>query len=178
MTIMKPTISSDEMEVATRTVEDPVPKMPKVIRDEVTPEDEREREQAFDASFRWGGRVLKPFSSSRKSLFLQQRVAMGAPDLGKCLADIDGFLADAARILFLCSHDPDEEIENERDGWGVLRADSFRLQMVMDLWTDKHIPAGKEAEAVQLAYRIYASTLVNRAESAPSDNRHGDDLGN
>jgi len=134
------------------------------------PAEEREREAAFDASFRWAGRELLPFSSSRKSLFLQHRLAMGAPDLAACLRDLDGFLADALRLLYLCAHGPEV--------WQPLRSDALRLQLAIDDWADAHVPSHAAHEAVMVAFRIYAASSRNQHETAPSATTHRDDLGN
>lgn len=174
---MHPTITPDTPELATDHISAP-PIAPRIIEDATTPAEEKEREQAFDFAPTWKGRALLPFTSSRKSLFLQHRVAMGAPDLGDCLRDLDAFLADAARIIFLCSYHPTDPIPGHEVGWGILRTDRHLLQTAIDAWTDEHIPAGTEAEATLLGYRIYASSLTNRHTVAPSANRHGDDLGN
>ena len=141
--------------------------------------DEREREAAFDAVFRWRGRELLPFSSSRKSLFLQLRLAMGAPDLTACLRDLDAFLGDAARILFLCSHAPEDRLAGgQAPGWGQLRANPAALQAEIDRWTDENIPGGSESEAVVTGYRIYAAAGRNRHEPAPGPRLSADELGN
>jgi hypothetical protein len=151
--------------------EEPVGMPVVAFRDEADdPAEEREREQAFDAVFQWKGRDLLPFSSSRKSLFLQQRLAMGAPDLGACLRDLDAFFGDALRILFLCGNPPEV--------WQPLRTDALRMQLAIDDWADANVGPGEAAEAVLVAFRIYAAANRNQHEAAPAGTPHRDDVGN
>jgi hypothetical protein len=174
------------------TIESVVPQggIPAVLITEDPAADEREREAAFDAVFRWRGVPLLPFSSSRKSLWLQLRVAMGAPRLNACLADHHAFIPDAARILFLCSHEPDApprppakrgepEHQAQREGWATLRSEPAALQEEIDRWQDAHI-AGiqEEIAAVDVAMNLYAAAYVNRHEPAPAAATGADLVGN
>ena len=133
--------------------------------------DEKERQQAFDSAFAWHGRELLPFSSSRYGLFAQHRLAVGAPDLQKCLDDLDAFFPDACRLLWLCSHPP--------EAWSRLRCEPELLQQEIDRWSDENIACHESGAAVLLAFRVYAASRVNEHETAPSSGKgHGDDLGN
>lgn len=132
--------------------------------------DERERQRAFDSEFQWHGKKLLPWSSSRDSLFSQQRVAMGAPSLSACLEDTDAFVADAHRILWLCTHKPED--------WSILRVSPAALQAAIDTWADEHIPIREAYLASTLALEIYFSSRRNQHETAPQREGHGDDLGN
>jgi hypothetical protein len=142
-----------------------------VFRDEGAEEleEERERERAFAMVHEWKGRPLRAFSISRKSCWLQQRLAMGAPDLRACLADLDGFLADAGRILWLCSVGPEE--------FAVARQDPVRMQTAVDGWMDEHIDPGEQAEATLVAFRVYSAAVANRHIPAPVRRRSGDEPG-
>lgn len=176
----KPTDSTDES----------VPSVPSVTITEDPPAEEREREAAFDAVFRWRGVPLLPFSSSRKSLWLQLRVAMGAPRLASCLADHHAFIADAARILFLCSHEPhtpprppakrgDPEARGQREGWATLRDEPATLQSEIDRWQDTNITGmDEEIAAVDVAMNLYAAAYANRHEPAPTAPTGSDLVGN
>jgi hypothetical protein len=164
-------------ELAESQLPSPPPK-PKFTEDPADPAAERTREAAFDATHTWAGKELLPFSSSRKSLFLQHRLAMGAPDLFRCMKDLDAFLADASRILFLCSYHPTAPITPDGDTWSRLRSDPYALQAVIDDWADAHIPAGSEAAATMTGYQIYSSSLANRHEPAPAPRASSDELGN
>lgn len=157
-----------------------VPPPPPKFIDDAAPDaaEEARREAAFDASHTWRGRTLLPFSSSRKSLFLQHRVAMGAPDLSQCMKDLDGFLADAIRIIFLCSYTPEAPIHANGEGWSRLRCQPHLLQAAMDEWADRHLLPGTEHTAVMLGYQIYAASLANRHEPAPPPRGASDELGN
>ena len=139
-----------------------------VTSDDTT--DERERQQAFDAEFEWHGKTLLPWSSSRDSLFSQQRLAMAAPSLAACLEDTDAFVADAHRILWLCSHTPQD--------WSVLRVSPAALQNAIDAWADEHVPIREAYLASSKALEIYLASRRNQHESAPQREGHGEDLGN
>ena len=175
-----PTIHRDRTEPAITTAAAPAPPRPTnadlLARD---PAAEAEREAAFDDAFEFQGRTLLPFSSSRKSLWLQHRVAMGAPNLDATLKDLDAFYADALRILFLCSFQPDQPVNDRTPSWTRLRADAWALQAAIDAWGESLHLEGTEHEATVLAYRIYASSLVNRHTVAPAaPGASSDDLGN
>ncbi len=134
------------------------------------PRDLSEREAAFDAAFQWAGKELHGFTSSRSNLFAQHRLAIGAPSLGACLDDVEAFEADAARILWLCSHTPAD--------WSQLRVAPPALQCAIDNWADKAIPPHKGLEASVLAMKIWNASRRNDHETAPSGKEHGDDSGN
>ena len=163
-----PLIHHDEPELATQHL--PAGPKPAAI-DAEDPAHERERQAAFDAEYAWRGVKLHGFTSSREALFSQHRLAMGAPSLQACLDDLDAFLADAARILWLCHHTPDD--------WGVIRSSPVELQKHIDLWADDHIARAERYDAVSLAFRIYIDSRANEHTVAPSNSKgHGDDLGN
>jgi len=162
-----PRIHSDTAEIAQQKLP-PAPKL--VVLDEEDPAHEKERQQAFDAEFSWRGRRLHGFTSSREALFSKQRLSSGAPSLQACLDDLDAFFGDAARILWLCSHTPDD--------WAILRSSPSELQKVIDQWTDENIPQREAIAAVRTAYQIYAASRANEHSTVPASNSHGDDLGN
>jgi hypothetical protein len=153
-----------------------IPRMPADEAEDT--EAERKREAAFDGVFRWDGRVLHGFSSSRKNLLHQHRVAMGAPSIFQCMRDVMGFVPDAARILFLCWHAPDEPCAGkDSEGWETLRSDPKALEKAVEAWQDEHIHPMRDLEAVQVAMDIYSAAAVNRHEAAPVA-RGGGDRGN
>ena len=163
-----PRIHHDEPELAHQKLP-PAPR-PAAI-DAEDPAHERERQAAFDAEYQWRGKKLHGFTSSREALFSQHRLSMGAPSLQACLDDLDAFFADAARILWLCSHTPDD--------WSLIRSAPAELQKQIDLWGDDHISRGERYDAVSLAFRIYADARANEHAVAPTSGKgHGDDLGN
>ena len=59
------------------------------------------RQDAFDSSdaYTWQGQALHPYSISRESLFFRLRAHERAPSLYASLADPQGFLEDALRIV-------------------------------------------------------------------------------
>lgn len=135
------------------------------------PAAEAARQAAFDSAFAWHGTELHPYSSSRDALFHQLRTSMGAPDFQRTLDDLDAFFGDACRILWLCSHLPED--------WSILRCSPAALQCAIDAWADEHIPNPEAPSASLLALRIYTASLKNQHQSAPLDRKpHGDDLGN
>ncbi len=164
----EPRIHLDEAESADRPVTG-LPQAPK--RETVNPGDEKAREAAFDADYFWDGVPLKAFSSSREALWGQIRAMAGAPSLGFALVDLESFFADAMRILFLCSHEPEE--------FRHLRADPAAFQEAIDKWADENIPRKEKIQAVELALAIYNDSAVNQHEPAPPETTgHSDDLGN
>jgi hypothetical protein len=163
-----PSVYLDPAETADRKV-DSLPIAPK--REVPNDADEKARQAAFDAEYIWHGKALLPFSSSREALWLQLRAMAGAPSLGFALAEVDSFLADAQRILFLCSHEP-EEIR-------MLRADPLSFQEAIDKWADENISRLEKTEATTLALRIYNQSYENQHEPAPPETSgHSDDSGN
>ena len=98
--------------------------------------------------FIFRGVQLHPFNSSREALFSQFRLTVGAPPLQVCLDSVDGFLADAYRLLWFCSHTPAD--------WADLRCKPVMLQAVIDQWADE--PGGDSVVATFLAYQIYAAS--------------------
>lgn len=141
---------------------------------------EKERQAAFDAVFRWKGRVLHGFTSARRNLFYQLRTALGAPKLSMAMADGHAFVADAVRIIFLCWHRPDEVPEQPGvfEGWETLRSDPAALQRVIDAWCDVHVPAADEMAASGLAMDIWLASQANRHEAAPGPRVGSDLVGN
>ena len=158
----------DAPETADRKVTD-LPKAPP--REMQNDADEKARQAAFDAEYFWHGKALLPFSSSREALWLQLRAMAGAPSLAFALVEVDSFLADAQRILFLCSHEP-EEIR-------MLRADPLSFQEAIDQWADTNITRLEKTEATKIALLIYNQSYENQHEPAPPETTgHSDDLGN
>ena len=128
-----------------------------------------DRDAAFDAEHEWNGVALFPFSIDRESLFAQQRLAMGAPPIMTVVNDFDGFLADAMRILFVCSH--------KAEDFRPLRRDALVFQEAIEDWANRNIPRAKRGEAIVLAMNIYADSVATAHEPVPSGNKT-DDLGN
>jgi hypothetical protein len=146
------------------------PKAPHTSQHEDSDVEQSARQAAFDSEFDWHGKRLNPFSSSREALFAQLRLSMGAPELQRCLDDIDGFFADAARMLWICSHTSDD--------WGVLRCSPSDLQATIDKWCDENIAPYETSAATLIAYKIYAASRRNQHETAPSTRKEGADSGN
>jgi hypothetical protein len=165
-----PVVYDDQPEEQTRSA--PTRKAPPgPVNDLDDPKDERERLAAFDGEFSWKGTRLIALPISRKATFLQHRVAMGAPPLERVLADVDAFLLDALRIIYLCAVDPAE--------WIIDRGNAQALQTRMDAWADKHVLPGEEVSATLLGFQLYSASHRNRHDTAPSTSApHGDDLGN
>lgn len=145
---------------------------PIVMDDEKFEEEQEEREQAYSNEPEWKGKLLQPFSYSRKSLFYSQRLSMGAPHLLDVMGDSMAFLADAMRILYLCSHDPIQ--------YRHLRSKPGLMQDAIDAWADEQIHDDDEAlEAVGISLQLYNASEANRPESVPSGGPGRDEeLGN
>lgn len=123
---------------------------------------EKEREAAFGAEPTWRGKVLEPFSISRESLFHQQRLGAGAPDFDQVLQaqGNDAFLADAVRILYLCSHTPED--------WRAVRSSPMTMQEAIDEWAEEHVTVAERAEAVRVGIQIF-NLAWKQAPEAVSD---------
>lgn len=124
--------------------------------------DQRElvREEAFQVpSVRWNDEPLLPFTMARKAFFLSWRTAMGSPSLALVFAgDADAFLADALRLIFLCSMKP-EKLEG-------LRYDLRAMQAACDAWADEVVPVSDGAtqlEIVTAGLRLWNGTTVTQA---------------
>ncbi len=121
---------------------------------------ERQRQTAFDSAPHWQGRALEPFSVSRETLFLQLRVAAGAPPLFAAMADAEAWYADAVRIAWLCSHRP--------EAWQELRARPLELQAAIDAWADAAIDSRRDkVDLVLLTLRLWNESQINAHEPSP-----------
>lgn len=127
---------------------------PVVIDDDEPDPEEVEREEAFGSEPVWNGVLLYPFSITRESIFYSLRAKMGAPSLSSVNEDPENFLADAMRILWLCSHDK-EEIR-------PLRMNALVMQEAIEEWAEKTIPYERQLEASLLAMRIFNHSVINR----------------
>ena len=139
---------------------------PAIIIDEDPSAEAEERELAYDAQPEWDGVALLAWSFDRESVFYSQRRSMGAPPLDDVNDDISSFLADAARILWLCSHGRSEIT--------ALRSKPAVMQDVIDDWAEFAIPRGSRMEATRLALRIFNHGGINKPipveDGTPSGN--------
>jgi len=139
---------------------------PTILQDDAPDIDEQEREDAFASNPTWDGRELEPFSFARESVFYSLRRSMGSPTLAEINKDFTAFLADAARILWLCSVSK-EEIT-------ALRSSPSVMQDVIDDWADAAIPPGTRESAAELALLIHNRSTVNHPspvdDGSPSGN--------
>lgn len=122
-------------------------------------QEEESHQAAFDASYQWRGKELHPWSIGRESLFYQFRNAVGASDMDAALVDIDAFLADALRILWLCSHLPSD--------FRRLRPHPTLMQEAVEEWAEKNVTKGQHSAATSLALQIFNDAGANIA--TPSD---------
>jgi hypothetical protein len=125
------------------------------------------REESFTSEDpTWQGKPLHPYSSGRESLFIQLRAAAGAPPLSQAVATTDDFFPDAIRVLYLCSHTPEEWREHRRDT-------SAWLEHV-EAWADGAIPLSQKADAAATAMNILSRAYSG--EHVPVS-RHGKTAG-
>jgi hypothetical protein len=153
----------------------------KVIRDEVPAEKaaaaEQERQEAFEAEYLWDvwderrnefvPTALHPYTSGREALFYRLRLADGALSLSKTLSDVPSFLGDAIKILYLCSHTPEQ--------WRALRTNTTQFLEEIDAWGDVNVPRAKQVKATLLALNIFNHAGATQAVPEPAE---GGDSGN
>lgn len=130
--------------------------------------EQADRDRAFDADYEWNGKALLPLSIDRESLFLQLRTAVGAGDIVAACRDFDGFLADACRILFICSHTPDE--------LRPLRRDPVMFQECVEAWAVVNVKREQRSRAIAQAINMYADTKATEHEPVPTGEK--DEMGN
>ena len=127
--------------------------------DEITAE-EAARTAAFDADPEWNGHPLHPFSSGRESIFSQLRLSVGAPPLEAVFEDVDAFFADAIRILYLCSHAPED--------WRHLRRRPAEWQEAIEAWGVEAVPTHRKQEALRVGMNILTTAYRNQHVPAPA----------
>jgi hypothetical protein len=148
--ILPPDVGSADLPAASLITKD---------TDDAPVQDDETHQKAFDGIHRWQGTELLAYSFGRESLFYQLRAAVGAPDIDTVLIDQDAFLADAARILWLCSHSP--------AAFRHLRGTPALMQEAVEAWADIHIPRGTRQLASLTAMQVFEEGAVNIA--IPSD---------
>ncbi len=120
------------------------------------------RRDAENAVYKWRGKVLPyPFSIARETLFYSLRVAAGAPSFQSLMTQQMAFLGDALRILFLCSHAP-EQFEH-------LRSDPMQFIHAIEKWGDTNVTRDENVELVTLAWKIFNDSNVTAAQPVPRD---------
>jgi len=157
----------------------PIPKRGRKVHHDAVPTKDleaaqQERDTAFDAEHTWPiwnaalntwePVVLNGYSSGREALFYKLRAADGSLPLSRTLEQLTTFLSDAIRILWLCSHEPQD--------WRALRSDLTLFLEAIEAWGDVNVPRSKHVEAVNLALQIYNEAGINQAVPEPSDKEH------
>ena len=156
-------------------VEQDVPAAPVVVEDAaVDREEEKVREAAYRSVPEWKGEALEPLSVSREAAWLELRCAMGAPRLALSIVDgsyADGggevmtgkgaWIADALRLLCICSMSGEEVTRARQDAVG--------FQMMVDAWGDANVKQVETVEAELVAYEVYNAARENRVEAQPDD---------
>ena len=95
----------------------------------------------------WETYALEEYTGAREGLFHRLCEAdVPLPPL-KELQNLDAFFPAAVKLLYLCSHKPEEF----RD----LRGDTGRFLEAIDAWGNVNVPREKRGEAVTLALRIH-----------------------
>jgi len=137
----------------------PAPPRPGTIAQE-DPHAEADREDAFSHDPVWNGQPLHGLSIERYTVFVSQRLSMGAPSLYLALQDGNAFYPDALRILWLCSVPP-ETIT-------ALRKDPDAMQAAIDQWAAEHAPIPTAGKAIVTAIEIFNASQLNRADPRQS----------
>lgn len=120
-------------------------------------EEEKAREEAFQAEPEWNGQPLE-WTISKESLFYSLRQSVGAPEITTVIADIDAFLADAIRIIYLSLHSPAD--------WRAHRPNMITWQEHIDQWADKNIAQNQRVELIVTAWKLLDLAGANRHEPA------------
>jgi hypothetical protein len=121
---------------------------------------ETTRRAAFHHRPEWKGRPLNGLSISMLCLFHELRESVGAPRLARTLEG-GTFLADAMRILWICSADEDTL---EAAAGNLPRAAAAVRQ-----WTEANVTIRDQIAAVETALSIWNSAHENEAEPQPGE---------
>lgn len=119
---------------------------------------EKEREQAFDATFEWKGQPLGPFTSGRRREWIRLRSLDGADN---------SLLDDAVKIVWLCLTPTDELIAKRRNP-EAMSAEIWQ-------WADDNVGHDENEAILDLADKILIASQSTRAVPIPSN---GGDSGN
>jgi len=129
---------------------------------------EPDRGVAFEAGYPgdFRGRKLEGWDVVRESHFLIMRAQAGAPAMSSLLDQPGAFLADALRVLFLCSV-----------GHGEMRrlARSGGLQEACDEWSAAAVPARETGAAIEAGLEIY--NLAHSCDTVPIGRDDGEEVG-
>jgi len=122
-----------------------------------------QRTESFHQVHHWNGKPLIPFSVGRESLWLRLRLVDDSPSIAKCKAQPAGFVCDAFKILFLCSH-TDAQL-------AILRANNAAFLMSIDQWAEENITRDQLAEAEKVALAIVNDGEINKVDILPSERK-------
>ena len=164
-----PTVPSADgvrMDVSREKLEVQTP--PRVVMREEIPQAvvdaEKARDDAYHAVHSWRGVVLKPFSRGREDLWKRLCAAdLPLPPNFSIRENLPAWTGHATKLLYLCSHDPED--------FAHLRADTPAFLEAVDEWGDETISREDEIEAVILALKIHNDAHVTMAIPRPSDRK-------
>jgi hypothetical protein len=120
------------------------------------------RAEAENAVYKWRDKVLPhPFTISRETLFYSLRVHAGAPSFGQLMTNQMAFLGDALRILFLCSHAPEE--------FDHYRSEPAAFLAAIEAWGDANVTREENVALVTLGWKIFNDSTITAAVPVPRD---------
>lgn len=131
-----------------------------------------ERDASYSETFSWTRPDAKgvlesydlfDYSLSRETLY-HRLSAIDAPiPLDAEIGSLDALAGSAFKILFVCSHTPEQLI--------AMRQNLPKMLLQIDEWVDKTIPRTKVMEATSLGLRIHNAKNKHLAVARPSDKK-------
>lgn len=141
---------------------------PQIIReadDDVTKrktqEEEKRREQAFNAGYAWKGETFEGLSCSRKDLWIALCYKAGFPPLKAGFDDLQWFVPQAKALVWVCLV-PKKQLRRLR---------SLGIDAVLEEfteWVDQNVSMKDETVIIDLGQRLLIDANENQAEAAPS----------
>lgn len=141
-----------------------------------------QRAQVVDKAFGvkpffWKGQQLAAFAIDREADWMMHRELIGEPPIFEILSRQTAMLADALRVLWFLSHDPEAWLriptmaKDETGQWrrisGLDRA--IIIEAKIREWAAANVSANEGPLAVDLFYDIWCSSRETQATAKPGD---------
>ena len=120
----------------------------------------REQEAFQSPGFAWKDIALSPLAIDREAAWHLHRHLMGAPALSDIISDSLACTPDALRVLWFCSHAPEDWMT--MGGKGAAQR-AHRIESRINEWARDHVSGSEIAACVSLFYEILNSAHSTRA---------------